>query len=118
MTGGFVLLASAWWLAEQGHVPNQVELAGHAGIDVKMASQVIRRLEGKGLLRRGGGRIRHEGQAIDAYRGGAGLASRAIDAVETVDAQFFGGEADNITAILRRLAGRAPRGSALYGQAH
>ena len=41
----FVLLACAWWLNDQGHTPNQLTLAAQAGTDVKMTSQVLRRLE-------------------------------------------------------------------------
>ena len=48
----FVLLACTWWLTEQGHTPNQLELADQAGTDVKMTSQVLRTLENKGLLER------------------------------------------------------------------
>jgi DNA-binding MarR family transcriptional regulator len=48
----FVLLACAWWLGEHGQVPNQLELARLAGTDVKMTSQVVRKLETKLLLRR------------------------------------------------------------------
>src|SRR5215213_4555540 len=48
----FVLLACAWWMSGQGQVPNQLQLARQAGTDVKMTSQVVRRLEGKGLRSR------------------------------------------------------------------
>jgi DNA-binding MarR family transcriptional regulator len=48
----FVLLACAWWLGRQGQVPNQLQLARQAGTDVKMTSQVVRKLEAKGLLER------------------------------------------------------------------
>jgi DNA-binding MarR family transcriptional regulator len=50
----FVLLACTWWLSSQGQVPNQLQLARQAGTDVKMTSQVERRLEAKGLLDRPG----------------------------------------------------------------
>src|SRR5215207_4940728 len=48
----FVLLACSWWLSEQGEVPNQLTLARQAGTDIKMTSQVVRKLEAKGLLAR------------------------------------------------------------------
>ena len=41
----FVLLACTWWLNEQGQTPNQQEVAAQAGTDVKMTSEVLRRLE-------------------------------------------------------------------------
>jgi DNA-binding MarR family transcriptional regulator len=48
----FVLLACTWWLNEQGERPSQIALAGQAGTDIKMTSQVLRSLERKGLIER------------------------------------------------------------------
>ena len=48
----FVLLACAWWLGSQGQIANQLQLARQAGTDVKMTSQVVRRLEAKGAAAR------------------------------------------------------------------
>src|SRR5579859_6878456 len=48
----FVLLASTWWLNTRGEHPNQLTVARHAGTDVKMTSEVLRKLEAKGLIRR------------------------------------------------------------------
>ena len=48
----FVLLASAWWLGEQGEQPSQRRLAEHAGTDAMMTSQVARALERAGLVER------------------------------------------------------------------
>jgi DNA-binding MarR family transcriptional regulator len=45
----FVLLANVWWL---GDGPTQRRLAEHAGTDPMMTSQVLRTLEGKGLVTR------------------------------------------------------------------
>ena len=81
----FVLLATTWWLNTHAEQPSQIELATAAGVDVKMASQVIRTLEGKGLLRRetraGDTRIRH----LSVTDAGSTLAPKAIEAVEAVD---------------------------------
>ena len=86
----FVLLATAWWLNSHGHEPSQVELAAEAGVDVKMASQVIRALERKGLISRatppGDTRIRR----LVVTKSGAALAPQAIDVVEAVDAALIG----------------------------
>src|SRR3954454_19673599 len=46
----FVLLASAMWLGRKGDLPNQGQVAAQAGTDVKMTSDVLARLEGKGLI--------------------------------------------------------------------
>ena len=48
----FVLLSCAWWMNDHALVPNQLELARQAGTDVKMTSQVVRKLKAKGLLER------------------------------------------------------------------
>ena len=108
----FVLLACAWWLGSQGQVPNQLQLARQAGTDVKMTSQVVRRLEAKGLLERavdpGDTRARRLRLTAEGNR----LAQRAITAVEQADAQFFGPEATAITALLQRMIGHGlPRHS-------
>ena len=46
----FVLLAAAWWLNSRGEDPNQLSVARQAGTDVKMTSEVLRKLEAKGLI--------------------------------------------------------------------
>ena len=46
----FVLLACAWWLGRSAPLPNQLDVARQAGTDPKMTSEVLRRLEAKGLL--------------------------------------------------------------------
>ena len=99
----FVLLACAWWLQEQGCTPNQLQLARQAGTDVKMTSQVVRRLEAKGLIERTVDPDDTRARRLRPTRDGARLARRAIVAVENVDARFFAGEADALTPILQRL---------------
>ena len=106
----FVLLACAWWLGRQGQVPNQLQLARQAGTDVKMTSQVVRRLEAKGLLQHqvdpGDSRARR----LRLTAAGPRLARRAIAAVEQADARFCGTEAAALTALLQHMLGpRLPR---------
>lgn len=85
----FVLLACAWWLAREGHNPNQLALAEQAGTDVKMTSQVLRTLEKKGLLERQVDANDARAKTVRPTRVGVALAQRAIAAVESVDAEFF-----------------------------
>lgn len=99
----FVLLACTWWLGEQGQVPNQLQLAVQAGTDVKMTSQVVRKLQAKGLLDREVDPADTRARRLRLTRTGAALVSQAIAAVEPVDAQFFDDEADVMTAALQRL---------------
>ena len=101
----FVLLACAWWLASQGQVPNQLQLARQAGTDVKMTSQVVRRLEAKGLLERAVDPDDTRARRLRLTTEGDRLARRAVTAVEQADAEFFGPEAAAITALLQRMIG-------------
>ena len=107
----FVLLSCAWWLNEHGTVPNQLELATQAGTDAKMASQVIRKLEAKGVIQRETDAADTRAKRLRVTPEGAKLALAAIGAVEGADAAFFrpvttsGTSADEVTALLRALAG-------------
>jgi DNA-binding MarR family transcriptional regulator len=85
----FVLLACAWWLNSQGEHPNQLALARQAGIDVKMASQVLRALEGKRLVERAVDPSDTRAKLLRVTDAGADLAPLAIAAVERADARFF-----------------------------
>ena len=101
----FVLLASAWWLNQQGEEPSQVALAAFAGTDVKMTSQVIRSLERKGLVERDVDVSDTRARRLRVSRQGARLAPRAIATVEKVDADFFEGvRPDSALRLLRSLA--------------
>ena len=99
----FVLLACAWWLDQRSETPNQQALARQAGVDVKMTSQVLRTLEGKGLLRRQVNPADSRARQLRPTAAGTKLAQRAIAAVETVDAEVFGDAAPDLLTVLRRL---------------
>ena len=101
----FVLLACAWWLNGQGEHPNQQALAGQAGTDIKMTSQVLKALEDKGLIAREVDPADTRAKRLRVTPAGADLAPRAIAAVEAFDAEFFQpvATAEALT-LLRRLA--------------
>lgn len=99
----FVLLASAWWVDRNGQAPNQLELARQAGTDVKMTSQVVRKLEAKGLLERTVDPADARARRLRPTAAGAEMAGRAITVVEHVDARFFDGASDALTPALQRL---------------
>jgi DNA-binding MarR family transcriptional regulator len=104
----FVLLACAWWSTEAGDRPNQVQLAGLAGIDVKMTSEVVRRLEAKQLLRRVADPSDARSKVIEVTPAGADAARRSIEIVEAADAEFFAAaEEPRLVALLRSLGGVA-----------
>jgi len=106
----FVLLSCAWWLNDHGRIPNQLELARQAGTDVKMTSEVVRKLEAKGLLERDTDPGDTRARRLRITAAGAELALRAIGAVERADAAFFrpvtdsGTNADAVAALFRLLA--------------
>jgi DNA-binding MarR family transcriptional regulator len=91
----FVLLASTWWLNTRGATdPNQLTLARQAGTDVKMTSQVLAKLEAKGLLRREVDPGDTRAKRLRVTEAGAELAQRAIGVVDRVDASFFAAVGD------------------------
>jgi DNA-binding MarR family transcriptional regulator len=102
----FVLLACTWWLTEHGSAPNQLQLAGQAGTDVRMTSEVIRRLEAKGLVTREIDATDSRARRLRPTAAGARLAQQAIEAVEQVDAEFFEQEPEFTPLLQRLLAGK------------
>ena len=102
----FVLLASTMWLARNGEPPNQVQLAAQAGTEAKMTSDVVARLEAKGLIVREPDPGDSRAKVIRVTAEGAAATRRAIVAVEAADATFFQPvEEAKLVGLLRLLAG-------------
>ncbi|WP_248966329.1 MarR family winged helix-turn-helix transcriptional regulator [Sphaerisporangium perillae] len=104
----FVLLTTTWWLNSQGEDPNQLSVARQAGTDVKMTSQVLRKLEAKSLIRRQVDTADTRAKRLRVTDRGAELARQAVTAVEATDAAFFQSIPDlaALLAMLRPLASR------------
>jgi DNA-binding MarR family transcriptional regulator len=102
----FVLLAATWWLNLRGEDPNQLGVARQAGTDVKMTSEVLRKLEAKGLIVRAVDAADTRARRLRVTKRGGELAVRAVAAVEGVDAVFFQATPDPaaLLAMLRPLA--------------
>jgi len=102
----FVLLATTWWLNSHGQDPNQLAVARQAGTDVKMTSQVLRKLEDKGLVRREVDPGDTRARRLRVTARGAKLAQRAIAVVEEADTAFFKAAPDRaaLLTMLRPLA--------------
>ena len=98
----FVLLATAWWLNSRDEDPNQLRLARQASTDVKMTSEVLRKLEAKGLITRTVDTADTRARKLRVTDGGAELAIRALAVVEAADAAFFQAAPD-LTALLAML---------------
>ena len=107
----FVLLATTWWRNSRGQEPNQLGVARQAGTDVKMASQVLRTLEAKALIRREVDAADTRAKKLRVTDRGAQLAQQAVAVVESADAAFFQDVPDRaaLLAMLRPLSGRADR---------
>ncbi len=107
----FVLLATTWWLNSRGTEPNQLSLARQAGTDVKMTSEVLRKLEAKGLILRTVDAGDTRARRLRVTGRGAELAGRAVATVEAADATFFQATPDPsaLLAMLRPLAGDSRR---------
>jgi DNA-binding MarR family transcriptional regulator len=105
----FVLLATAWWLNSRGEDPNQLSLARQAGTDVKMTSEVLRKLEAKGLIVRTVDVADTRAKKLRVTGRGAERAIQAVAVVEAADAAFFQAAADPaaLLAMLRPLAGKS-----------
>lgn len=86
----FVLLASLTYA--HGHRRfTQKQLAEHAQTDVMMTSEVLRTLEGKGLVVRKPHETDRRAFILEPTPKGISLVNQAVGAVEAVDRDFFGG---------------------------
>lgn len=98
----FVLLACVYWLTEQDQVPNQLAVAAQAGTDIKMTSQVLRRLEQRGLVERRTDDRDARAKVLSVTRRGKALAVQAIESVEIADAEFFNEYPASFVTALKR----------------
>jgi DNA-binding MarR family transcriptional regulator len=86
----FVLLASLWWLEDhQPESPTQVRLAQQAGTDPMMTSQVLRKLEARGLLDRAADPDDNRARRLRLTRAGRDLTALALADVERADSDYF-----------------------------
>jgi DNA-binding MarR family transcriptional regulator len=86
----FVLLASLWWLEDhEPQAPTQARLAEQAGTDSMMTSQVVRKLEGRGLLKRVPHPTDSRARRLNLTSAGRDLIARALADVEAADSDYF-----------------------------
>jgi DNA-binding MarR family transcriptional regulator len=103
-----VLLASLWWLEEhEPEPPTQARLAEQAGTDSMMTSQVLRKLETRGLLERTSHPSDTRARRLHLTPAGRDLLARALADVERADADYFAPLADRQEAFLDALAALA-----------
>ena len=107
----FVLLACTQWLEEQGDGASQVMIATQAGMDVKTASQVLRRLERAGLVSRQPDPKDARARIVTTTAAGREVGARATHLVEDADEAYFAAMPHLREALLCD-AGAVVRGSA------
>ena len=100
----FVLLASSWWLGRADGPPNQLAVAAHANTNIKMTSEILRKLEDKGLIEQTTDPDDRRAKLVRVTSAGADLAARAIAVVEKADLAFFGSTSSTLVPILQDLA--------------
>ena len=114
----FALLSSAWWLSRadrdgqdgpEGSSPNQLAIAAQAGTNVKMTSEVLRKLEDKGLIVQRTDPGDRRAKSVTITPEGIRLAEQAVVAVEQVDAAFFSAAPPSMVGALQALARVGPR---------
>lgn len=106
--GQALLLTSAWWLGRDGTMPNQRQVAEHAGVGEVMTSQIIKVLERNALIERTTHPDDPRGKALRVTDRGRAIAEKAVVAMDAWDAEFFSAapDADELLAALQSLAGR------------
>jgi DNA-binding MarR family transcriptional regulator len=100
----FVLLASLWWLeGHDDHPATQARLAQQAGTDPMMTSQVTRKLEARGLLKRAVDPADSRARQLRLTATGRALVGRALSDVEAADDDYFASLGNRRSAFLEAL---------------
>ncbi len=106
----FVLLATLTFAVGK-RTFTQKQLADYARTDVMMTSQVVRKLEQRGLLWRQLSKLDARAFTVNPTPRGIELANQAVTAVEAVDHDFFalvGNELPNLLGMMRKLLTCSP----------
>lgn len=85
----FRLLVAATWLSARQVAVRQSEIAELANADPVMTSEVLRTLEGRGLIRRDPHPTDRRARAVAVTEAGGALADRAARLVDVIEAKFF-----------------------------
>ena len=85
----FTLLAGVGWLCREGDPPSQARVAEHCQLDPMSVSQVIRKLEAKGLVTRSGHPEDTRAKAVRITERGLAALSDALPLIGAMDDAFF-----------------------------
>ncbi len=113
----FTLLAGIGWLARHGDAPTQAGVAAHCQVDAMTVSQVVRKLEAKGLVTRTDHPDDTRAKALRLTDAGMAALKAALPTIERMDDAFFDpADRARLTAELMRLY-RAHRNGARPAEA-
>ena len=98
-----VLLAGVAWLERESEPITQVRLARQAKTDVMMTSQVLRKLESRGLVSKRTGESDTRSNVIMLTEKGAEKVAKALEIAENVDSNFFRSLGGNYNEFLLEL---------------
>ena len=84
-----VLLAGVAWLEREAEPITQARLARQAKTDVMMTSQVLKKLESKGLVSKRPSESDTRANVIMLTEKGAKKVAKALEIAENVDSDFF-----------------------------
>jgi DNA-binding MarR family transcriptional regulator len=99
----FVLLTSAWWLAEHEEPPTQQRIAEHVNVDTMMTSQVLRRLAARQLISRELDDKDARARRIVLTDTGREVLTGALADVDAADSAFFAALGPDGPGFLRSL---------------
>jgi MarR family transcriptional regulator, organic hydroperoxide resistance regulator len=85
----FILLAGLFYFQENGEETTQTKLADKTDTDVMMTSQVLRKMESKGLIKRKNHEHDSRAKKIFLTKKGLDIITDAYKLVEGVDKDFF-----------------------------
>lgn len=85
----FVVMAGIGWLTRTSGILTQVQLAQFCKIDVMQISQVVRKLETKGLVRRSPHPSDTRAKVLTLTYKGEAVLQQALPLIEQLDAMFF-----------------------------
>ena len=98
-----VLLAGVAWLEKEGEEITQVRLARQAKTDVMMTSQVLRKLESKGLVSKTPSESDTRSNVVMLTEKGAEKVAKSLEIAENVDSDFFRSLRGNYSEFLLEL---------------
>jgi DNA-binding MarR family transcriptional regulator len=103
----FALLAGIAWLERTPEPVTQAQLARYVKLDVMMTSQVLRKLEARGLISRKASESDSRANLLRLTERGADLTAKALSLVQSVESDFFGklgGRRDSLKESFESLA--------------